>query len=262
MEPLLIASVTLTALLSGVFGMAGGVLLLLILSLRMGLAQAMVLHGAAQLTANGLRAAISYRDIRTGVLLPFAAGAALSVGVSTLFALNVDTGTALIVTGLVPFLTPFLARAPEGALRLLTRRSDKDVRLPPRFTVPQADTRLGALACGVSVTTLHLSAGATGPLLDLFFMETRYSRHEVVATKAVAQCLGHALKVLYFGALIGSGGEALALPWLTLLVASAVGTFAGRALLARIDETFFRKGTRGLVRGLGALSILRGLAAL
>lgn len=251
MDPLLIACVTLTALLSGVFGMAGGVLLLLVLSLRMGLAQAMVLHGAAQLTANGLRAAISYRDVRFRALLPFALGAGISVSLCTLLALNVDMATALIVTGLLPFLTPFIARVPEDARRPARR-----------FAVPQADTRLGGLVCGVSVTTLHLSAGATGPLLDLFFLETPYSRHEVVATKAVAQCLGHALKVFYFGALLGPRVDALALPWLTLLVASAVGTFSGRILLDRIGDAFFRRSTRGLVRGLGALSVLRGLAAL
>lgn len=228
----------------------------------MGFAEAMVLHGAAQLTANGLRAAISYRDVRSAALLPFALGAAISVSLCTLFALNVDTAAALIVTGLVPFLTPLLARAPEGTPRLLARASEGTRRLRSRLAVPQVDTPLGGFACGVSVTALHLTAGATGPLLDLFFLETGYSRHQVVATKAVAQSLGHALKIFYFGALLGPSAETLALPWITLLLASAVGTFAGRALLDRMGETFFRSGTRRLVRGLGVLSVLRGLAAL
>src|SRR5260370_26461227 len=61
MTALLAASLSLlmifTALLSGVFGMAGGLILVGVLLVVMPLPQAMVLHAAPQMAANGCRAA-------------------------------------------------------------------------------------------------------------------------------------------------------------------------------------------------------------
>lgn len=54
--PILILVVFVTSTLSGVLGMAGGMILMAVLATTLPIAAAMMLHGAVQLTANGSRA--------------------------------------------------------------------------------------------------------------------------------------------------------------------------------------------------------------
>ena len=53
-----------TALISGMFGMGGGMILMGVLLALLPLSQAMVLHGSVQLTSNGSRAWLLRRHIR------------------------------------------------------------------------------------------------------------------------------------------------------------------------------------------------------
>ena len=57
-------------------------------------------------------------------------------------------------------------------------------------------TPVGILA-GIVVVGTNLLAGVGGPLLDIFFQRVEMTRHQVVATKAVAQFLGHVSKVIF-----------------------------------------------------------------
>ncbi len=63
-----------TSMLSGIFGMAGGLVLMWFLLLAFPAASAMAVHGAIQLTANGSRAWLSRRCIvwRTVALMTLA----------------------------------------------------------------------------------------------------------------------------------------------------------------------------------------------
>jgi len=61
---LLAASVIACSFISGIFGMAGGMILMGILLLFVPVAQAMMLHGAAQLASNGWRAWLWRAHIR------------------------------------------------------------------------------------------------------------------------------------------------------------------------------------------------------
>jgi hypothetical protein len=71
------------------------------------------------------------------------------------------------------------------------------------------------------------------------------------------------LKIAYFAVLAGGGAElGLAQGFWLLALASVLGTLLGRQILDRVDEAFFRRGTRVLVRGLGAASLIRGVFAL
>ena len=114
-----------------------------------------------------------------------------------------------------------------------------------------------AFAVGALVSGLHLTSGATGPVLDVFFVRSSLSRHENVTTKAATRCISRALKIAYFGTVAGASVLRRA-TWPTL-GALIAGTFAGRAILDRIDDRVFRRGTRGLVWSIGAVSLLRGV---
>lgn len=237
MELIVIASVFVTALLSGVFGMAGGLLLLFALSLCMPLAQALVVHGAAQLMANGLRATLSARHIEGAVVFPYALAAGVTFLLCSASGLVLSMAAALIVTGTLPWLEPLFTR----------------VRLA------SVERPVGSVLCGLLVTGLHLTAGVSGPLLDQFFLRTRLTRHQIVSTKAATQCLGHALKIVYFGELTGGLAILPSDTWLWLAVASVAGTSAGRLILDRLDEAAFRQGSRQLIQAIGLTCIGRGV---
>lgn len=52
-----------TSVLSGVFGMAGGLILMGVYATVLPVATAMVLHGTTQIAANGMRAVLLFRQV-------------------------------------------------------------------------------------------------------------------------------------------------------------------------------------------------------
>jgi uncharacterized membrane protein YfcA len=227
-----------TAVLSGVFGMAGGLVLRGVYALLLPVALAQVLHGATQLTANGARAAILWRSIHFRSVGHYLAGA--------LPAFALLTGVQLVPDRLLVFLglglVPFVARLVPA--RLL------DFERP-----------LSAALCGASVMTTNLLAGAAGPLLDVAFVDTQLTKTEVVATKAFTQVLSHSLKLVFFAPLLGG---AVLSPWLlaALTIATLLGTYAGTVLLNRLSEQGFRNASRRLVLAIGALYLVRAMVEL
>src|SRR5262245_25578359 len=86
----LAVAVVSTSFISGIFGMAGGMILLGILLAIMPLAAAMVLHGLTQMASNGWRAWLWMTHIKWPVVACYAAGAA--VGGLTLTAAQITPG--------------------------------------------------------------------------------------------------------------------------------------------------------------------------
>src|SRR5262245_38961447 len=71
----LAGAVLSTSFISGIFGMAGGMILMGILLLMLPLAAAMVLHGATQLASNGWRAWLWRHHIQWRIAALYAVGA-------------------------------------------------------------------------------------------------------------------------------------------------------------------------------------------
>ena len=163
-----------TAMLSGVFGMAGGMLLMGAYTALLPVASAMVLHGATQLVANAGRAVILWRAIYVRGFCYYVAGALLAFALLSRVRYVPDPLVVFLGLGLVPFVA---AALPARALD---------------FERPGA-----AFLCGVQVASVQMLAGAAGPLLDVAFVRTRLSRTQVVATKSITQVFSHALKLVY-----------------------------------------------------------------
>jgi uncharacterized protein len=110
------------------------------------------------------------------------------------------------------------------------------------------------------VTGLNLLAGVAGPLLDIFFVRTGMTRHQIVATKAATQVFSHVAKVVVYGApllkLTGTGMPPL---WLFLVAAplSIAGTVVGGKILDRLTDKTFIKWTRLIVTGIGVVYLLQ-----
>ena len=82
-QAVIIGSVFATSLLSGILGMAGGMILMAVLVTVLSVASAMMLHGAVQATANGSRAWFLRKHIRWEILPAYLVGSALALGVFT-----------------------------------------------------------------------------------------------------------------------------------------------------------------------------------
>lgn len=232
-------TVVVTSLISGVFGMAGGMILMATLVMLMPVSAAMVLHGVTQMTANGWRALLWRRYVYWGIVGRYVAGLVVAVAILGWLAYMPERGAVLIAVGALPFIA---------------------LAIPPKLA-PQADRPYGAQICGLLNGFVNLLAGVSGPILDIFFVRSNMDRRAVVATKAACQTLAHAAKLVYFGSFLGAW-QASDLD--TLLLASAValaalGTSLSRWILERISDAGFRRWTRRIVLVIGAVCLVQGV---
>ncbi|MEQ8857719.1 MAG: sulfite exporter TauE/SafE family protein [Pseudomonadales bacterium] len=237
---ILLISVFATAVLSGILGMAGGMILMAILVSTVSVSAAMMLHGAVQAMSNGSRAVFLREYVQWRILPPYLVGAALAVAGFTALSLVPDAGVVLMLVGVMPFLA----------------------RATPRLRSLDMNHWPTALSCGAVVTAAQLLAGASGPLLDMFYLNSTLSRHQVVASKAITQTIGHLLKLLYYGVLVG-GADTLAL-WLypAAMAVAVVGTRVGTRLLDRLADDTFRRVSGWVILAIAAACMVQGARTL
>src|SRR5258708_20327704 len=92
-----------TSFISGIFGMAGGMLLIGFLLAVLPVPVAMVFHGVIQIAANSWRAWLWRHHVKWSVVLKFGSGAATSLVVFSFFSFVPDKALVLVVMGLTPF---------------------------------------------------------------------------------------------------------------------------------------------------------------
>lgn len=235
---LLLLVVLITATVSGVFGMAGGLMLMGALTLAMPVSAAMVTHGAVQFVSNGWRAVLHRRHIDWRIIVMYGLGSAIAAGLLALVTYDPTKAWIYLLLGLVP-----------GLAWLPKKRFNLDAAKPAH-----------AVACGLSVTGLNVIAGVSGPLLDVFFVRTPLTRHQIVATKAATQAFSHTVKMIFYGvSLLGAATTGLPPWWFFALAAplAMVGAWLGALVLDRISDLNFLKYTRWLVTALGAIYLIQ-----
>jgi uncharacterized membrane protein YfcA len=234
----LTASVLSTAFISGVFGMAGGMILMNLLLAFVPLAPAMVLHGLTQIAANIARAWSWRQYIVRRVVARYTAGA-LVAGV-------------IVIAGVVAPSKPL-------ALIFIGLVSLAGLHVPQSLT-PNVMAPPQAVGCGMLCTGLQLISGVSGPILDLFFVQTDLGRKEIIATKAAIQSIGHVLKLIYFGRLLLVEGDDLSVTAALLAIAAAVlGTLLSRYAIDAMNDTSFALWSRRLITAIAAISLAQGV---
>lgn len=236
----LLASAFVTSTVSGVFGMAGGLMLMGLLALLLPVSAAFVTHGLIQLVANGWRAVLHRRHIDWRIVGFFAAGT-LVAGVAVA---SVAFAPSKPVLYLLLGLVPALVWLPGNVARL-------DAARPGH-----------AVAAGLSVTGLNLVAGVSGPLLDIFFVRTGLTRHRIVATKATTQVFSHLTKIIVYGLpMVGAARGYLPPAWVLALAVpcSMAGTMLGGRVLDRLTDKSFLAWTRWIVTAIGAAYLLQAV---
>jgi len=229
-----------TSFISGVFGMAGGMLLIGFLLVVLPVPVAMVFHGVIQIAANGWRAWLWRRHIKWPVVLKFGLGSVASLIVFSAFAFVPDKALVLLAVGLTPF----------AALAV------------PRRIAPDVERGGQAFLAGVIGGAMQLVAGITGPLLDIFYVRTGMTRQVNIATKSAAQVLGHITKVAYFGVLINSPAGRDLEQWLVMAYAACfavLGTTLSRSVLDRLSDRQFYYWTRRMILAIGVVYVGQGV---
>ncbi|MEO3474780.1 TSUP family transporter [Roseomonas sp. CAU 1739] len=232
----LILTMVGTSLLSGVFGMAGGLVLVGVLLVLLPVPDAMALHAVTQIASNGWRAMLWWRRIRPVPVVAHVVGCLVALGAWSLVLLVPDRGFALLLLGV----SPFLAQALPAGIR-------------PNPEKPLHGAIVGAISMSLMVLT-----GVSGPLLDRHFLGGAMDRREIVATKAACQTVGHALKLLYFGAMVADPGHIDPALAAMAVLASMTGTMLAKRLLDAMSDTTYRLWAGRIVAILGAFYIGQG----
>ncbi len=233
-------TVFVTAVLSGVLGMAGGIILLAVLLLYLPPLVAIPLHGVIQLVSNGSRTVAQRQHARFDWIvwyaLPLIPAGLLGLSVAKALPETVLTGAI----GAVVLIATWLPRS-RGSGETVARRP-----------------WLRFLALGSCAGFLNLVVGATGVLVDPFFLRLGLSRQALVGTKAACQALGHLAKVGLFGATGFAFAEHA--PLLALGSACAIGgTWLGSRLLDKLSEASFLWLYRSVLTGLALRLVWKSL---
>jgi uncharacterized membrane protein YfcA len=240
MTPLMIAALGLlmvaTAFLSGLFGMAGGLILIGVLLTLMPLPSAMVLHAITQMASNGWRALLWRQHIRWRPVAIYLIGCALALAAWSITRYVPDKPMALLLLGV----TPFLARLTPSTLK------------PDPESIWQG-TFYGSLCMG-----LMLMTGVSGPLLDTFFLGGKFDRRAIVATKATCQVASHFVKLIYFGGIIDQAATLDPVLAAVAVAASMAGTTLARRILEAMTDSQFRTWAGRLITTVAGYYIIYG----
>jgi len=215
---ILFAIMVATAFLSGIFGMAGGLILMGVLLALMPVPAAMVLHGVTQLASNGWRAFLWRDHIVWKPVGFYMVGCVLALIVWSLLTFVPTKPMALLFLGLSPFA----------------------VRLLPASLKPDPGRLSHGVVFGGACTSLMLLTGVSGPLLDTYFLGGAMDRRQLAATKATCQVLGHSIKLVYFGGIITAAAELDPVLAGLAIAASMIGTTLARRILEAMTDTQFR----------------------
>jgi uncharacterized membrane protein YfcA len=225
-------STFLTAILSGIFGMAGGLILMTVLLGLMPVAAAMSVHACIQLVSNGWRCFLWRRHIAWQVLPPYFAGMVAGFCIMLMVRFIPDKSVVFLTMGAVPL----LAMAGE------------------RYITLYITNKIHTFFAATILTFVQMTAGVVGPLLDLLYNNAPLTRKEIVGTKAFTQSAMHLTRLAYFGSLVplitGNAVWPNSIPGWAIpgfMVAAIAGTSAAGIILHRISDLGFKRATRILV---------------
>jgi uncharacterized protein len=235
------ATAVLTSIVSGVMGMAGGMLLLAVMLLKLEPAVAIPVHGIVQLVSNGSRAYFLRRHVQWRAVWRFAwpllPGGALGIW-------------------LLAYVPANGSRIAIGAFVLAS------TWLKSFFSIGKGASAERALPVGGALVGFFSTlVGATGPLLAPFILALELGAQSTIATMAACQIFQHTTKVLLFGARGFDLGGYL-LPCLLLSLCAIAGSAIGTRLLDKLPEHAFRLVVRLTLTALALHQLWQGLAGL
>lgn len=239
---IILGSILITSFISGILGMAGGMILIGVLTLILPISTAMILHGITQMGSNGFRAFLLKEHIRFKVLPTYIIGVLLGFSIFSLLSVVPSKSFLLIVVGVFSLIA---------------------VSIPKTFSIDILKPR-NSFFCGLAIITIQILAGASGPVLDVFFINSALDKREILATKAITQTFGHFFKFIYYVQILYfSSSIYLDLSYFIFplaVVSAFIGTRLGKVVFDKLSEVKFRKYSRIVIGGIGILYIAKGMS--
>lgn len=230
-----------TSFLSGVFGMAGGMILIGVLLVLLPIQTAMVLHAVTQMASNGWRGLLWRKHVRWASVAFFIIGCVVALAVWSLTRYVPSTPVALILLGVTPFM----------------------VKLFPSDWQPNPESRWQGVIYGIICMTLMLLTGVAGPMIDSFFLGSgKFDRREIVATKAMCQIISHGMKLAYFGGIIEQTGTLDPVLAILAIVSSMVGTSAAKRFLEMMSDSQYRLWAGRIIATIAGYYVIHGVTLL
>jgi uncharacterized membrane protein YfcA len=233
---ILAVTVFAASTLSGVLGMGGGIFLLAVMASLLDPVAVVPVHGVVQLTSNVTRTVRLVRDVNWRFFALYVPILGLGAFVATRFYRGADA----------PWFRPAIGWFVLAFL-VWDRFKPKRIKVPNWALVP----------AGFVGGMLTVLVGATGPYLAAFFLRDDMDRHEIVATKAAIQTVGHLVKIPAFFVIGFDYAEHLPL-LLPLLACAIAGTVAGTSILSKLSEKWFRRAFRVFLAVMAVRLILFG----
>jgi uncharacterized membrane protein YfcA len=228
-------TILVSSFISGVFGMAGGMILLGVLLNYFDVPSAMILFSIIQFCANGWRA-LQWREyVRWPIFLAYGFGASMAFVGMYAVAFVPNKMMVYLSLGFMPFVIEAL----------------------PRNMRPNIEWHGVPFITGVLTTIVQVLAGIGGLFLDIFFQKSMLDRKTTNATKATVQTLSHVVRASYFGSLSGLASVpkwALA-PSILLAIAA---TSLAPLVVERMTDHGFRQWTRAIIFAVSVVYLFRG----
>jgi uncharacterized membrane protein YfcA len=228
-------TILVSSFVSGVFGMAGGMILLGVLLNYFDVSSAMILFSIIQFCANGWRAYQWRHYVRWPIFFKYVAGAAIAFAFMYAIKFVPNKMMVYLSLGLMPF-----------AIEVL-----------PRQWRPNIEWRGVPFITGVLTTVIQVLAGVGGLFLDIFFQKSMLDRKTTNATKATVQSLSHIVRIAYFGTVSGMASvpKWLLAPAIALAIAA---TSLAPFVIERMTDHGFRQWTRRIIFAVSTVYLLRG----
>ena len=228
------ATIVFSSFLSGVFGMAGGMILLGVLLNYFDVATGMIFFSIIQLFANGWRVVQWRHYILWPIFGWYFVGAVIAFAGMWMIAFVPDKAMVYLGLGVMPFVVEAL----------------------PASMRPNIERKGVPLFTGVATTIIQILAGVGGLFLDIFFQKSMLDRKTTNATKAVAQSFSHVVRAFYFGSLTGIGDVPL---WATgpAILLAIGGTSLAPFVIERMTDHGFRQWTRAIIFAVSVVFLAR-----
>ena len=205
-----------TSIISGMMGMAGGFLLLVVMATLVETTYVVPLLSSVQLVSNTARLTLFIKNINWKVVAYFVLGLCPGAFIGILIFRMMPRPVIKLMMGLFTLVMIYLPK------------SEKESGLGITIFLP-----VGFLA-----GLFGIFFGATGPLTAPFFIRNDIVKEELIATKATCQALIHVANLLLFGSI----GINVFVYWKLLLGLAAsvvIGTMVGKKILHRLSfQTF------------------------
>lgn len=236
----------LTSMISGIFGMAGGMILKIVFLNILTVNASMIIHALIQMVANGWRSLIWRKYIVWRVLPPYFWGIGIGITLVSFLHYVPSAAVVLIIMGIIPIFCIVFSRYIQ-----LTIENKKQT-----------------LVAATLLTFIQMTTGVIGPLLDLLYNTSALTRQEIVSTKAFSQTIMHFIRICYYSVLIpmiiGAAGEG----WpegLTLwvaglfIVASIAGTSAAAPIVQRLNDKKFKAYSKIIILIVSIYCLIQGI---